>query len=271
MSIRIVSFNMKHFKGRKSRVEHLVDYLRAPNVNADIIGIYEVTGKAVYACLSREMSSHIWVQSDHPDDGFKGGRESQKILVGIRRTYPAFFSLRSEFRTYNPYLRPGVFVTVKTPSDVDVSLLFLHLKSHSTAEGLGTRQKQFKSLLKLGKKVPNFIALGDFNTLGMDYPYVPDVEPEHELRWLDGRLNSRGLQRLKKTVSFTWSPDPDSRTYPRADIDHVIASKNLDFTQWRPGVHVRVDGPNEGTSDDKIRKWRDDYSDHSALYMELKL
>lgn len=264
---RVVCVNMQHFKGRQSRVERLVDYLQI--TDADVIGILEVTGSQVYPALSSKMRSHAWVQSDHPADKLKGGRESQKILIGVRKTHGSFVSVLSQFRTYNPYLRPGVFVTVDPPADQQLNFLFIHNKSGGTADGLGTRQKQFNSLLKLAKKVPNFVVLGDFNTMGMEYPYVPDVKGHHELRWLDGRLKSRGLHRLSKTVPWTWNPNPYKSTYPRADLDHVLASQTLEFGTFKNGAFVRVDGPDENSTLDEIQAYREHFSDHSALYMEI--
>jgi len=264
---RVICVNVKHFKGAKARVDRLVDYLQI--TDADVIGVLEVTGSKVYPALAARMRSHTWVQSDHPADTFKGGRESQKILIGVRKTHGSFVSVLSQFRTYNPYLRPGVFVTVDTPADQQLNFLFIHNKSGGTADGLGTRQKQFNSLLKLAKKVPNFVVLGDYNTMGMDYPYVPDVEGHHELRWLDGRLKSRKMHRLSKTVAWTWNPNPYKSTYPRSDLDHVIASKSLDFSTFKGGAMVRVDGPDEHSTKEDIQAYREHFSDHSALYMEI--
>ncbi len=264
---RAVCVNMQHFKGVKARVDRLVDYLQM--TDADVIGILEVTGRAVYPALSARMNTHAWVQSDHPADKFKGGRESQKILIGVRKTYGSFASVLSQFRTWNPYLRPGVFMTVDTPAGQQLNFLFIHNKSGGTADGLGTRQKQFNSILKLAKKVPNFIVLGDYNTMGMEYPYVPDVEAHHELRWLDGRLKSRKLRRLSKTVAWTWNPNPYKSTYPRSDLDHVIASTSLDFSTFKNGASVRVDGPDENSTPEEIQAYREHFSDHSALYIEI--
>ncbi len=262
MKIKVVSLNMKHFKGRKSRVDRLVDYLQM--VDADVVGLYEVTGRKVYDVMSDRMDTHTWLQST--------GRNSQKILVGVRKkNLSVYFSVLSEFNSFNPYLRPGVLATIKTKNGTRIPMLFLHLKSHTTTDGLDARKKQYYSFLKLAKKLPNFIIMGDLNTMGLDYPYGEDIVAERELKFIDGRLKSRNLFRLPKTQDFTWHPNPKSKRYPRSNLDHVIAARNLKFTDFGKGALVRVDGPNAKSTKAEITAYRKYFSDHSSLYFEVNL
>ena len=55
----------------------------------------------------------------------------------------------------------------------------------------------------------------------------------------------------------------------KADLDHVIASKNLNFQTWEPdGAEAHVQGWNQLTGRDRAN-YLFNLSDHSALYAEI--
>jgi len=59
------------------------------------------------------------------------------------------------------------------------------------------------------------------------------------------------MRRLTKSTSWTWWNGPGS-TYPKADLDHVIASKHLTFKPFND---------KNGSADKKdvdVRGWVDD-------------
>ncbi len=268
----VASWNVKHFKGDPTRVERVVDFLK--DQEPEVFALYEVTGSEVFTKMMTAFPGYTFQITE--------GRQSQEILVGVKSTITTFITQKTEFQSGNTYMRPGQLVTV-TIDNVNYSLLFLHLASSTEPRGMGLRDDMLSRALKFrhkldkasgGKHTSNYIFLGDLNTMGMDYPYDKDIDPDIELKRLRSRASRYyGMHNLDKTHEITWSGGSTS-SYPPAKLDHVYASKNLIFKSFKDennnDVHVSVKGWVEKNTIDEQDKWIEDYSDHSLLYFVVE-
>jgi len=280
----VLSWNIEHLRDNQpKRIKAVAKVLKAEK--PDVFGLYEVEGKNVYRELSETMSNYTFHITE--------GRQTQEILVGIRHGITAMFSQRVAFKGGNPSLRPGALLTMKVDGE-DYSLLFLHLKSMTSPLGLGVRDHQFRKLEKLKKKLDkkagankraNFIALGDMNTMGMDYRGKKyDIPATAELDKLDKDIKKKSvkMRRLFKSTPNTWS-NGSASSYSPSDVDHVILSDHMTLKKWTnkdpinedsaafvPGSsEVDVRGWVDETTVGKQDKWIGKYSDHSYLYFEV--
>jgi len=120
----VASWNVEHFKsdGDQSpdgeRVERVISYLK--EVDPDVFGIYEVTGKEVYFEIVEKFPTYTFQITE--------GQEVQEILAGVRNNLSCFFTQRLEFKSAGPYMRPGLLASIKK-EEVTYNLLFLHLAS----------------------------------------------------------------------------------------------------------------------------------------------
>ncbi|WP_044835234.1 endonuclease/exonuclease/phosphatase family protein [Thalassomonas actiniarum] len=280
----VLSWNIEHLKGKRpDRLFRIVNTIKFEN--PDIFALYEVEGKTVYHSLLTELPGYSFHITEGP--------QTQEILVAVKHKFTAFFSQRVEFKSAYSYLRPGAMLSVRVEGQ-DYSLMFLHLKSQSTPIGLGIRDVQFASIYKLKRKLDkvavgnqkaNFIVLGDFNTMGMNYSGKKhDIPATAELGRLDQYLHRKsvGMRRLSKTCPNTWSNGSNSR-YPAADLDQVLLSKHLKTRLWHNKLPVNEGDLSfkSGQSEVDIRgwvdqasieeqdKWIEGYSDHCYLYFEI--
>jgi len=281
----VLSWNIEHLKDKQpARIKRVVKTLKSEK--PDVFALYEVEGKDIYDDISDEMQNYSFHITE--------GSQTQEILVGVKNTMTSFFSQRVEFKSGNTRLRPGAMLSLKI-NHINYTLMFLHLKSLTKPVGLGIRDDQFERLYKLKKKLDakapgnnraNFIALGDFNTMGMNYRgRKHDIPAEAELNKLDLDIKRKSvrMQRLIKSTPRTWSNGSSSRYNP-SDLDHVIASDHLEFKAWShkspvneenashtiEKAHVDVRGWVDQSSISKQDKWIEDYSDHSYLYFEVQ-
>lgn len=280
----VLSWNIEHLKDKQpNRIKAVVETIK--NEKPDIFAIYEVEGKSVYNDLFDKMPKYTFHITE--------GRQTQEILVGVKNNISAFFTQKVTFKTGNPSLRPGAILSVRIDS-VDYSLLFLHLKSLTKPVGLGLRDDQFERVGKLKKKLDkqagnnkraNFIALGDFNTMGMNYRGKKhDISAGAELDKLDKDFNKHSIKmrRLSKTTPNTWSNGSGSR-YKPSNLDHVVASNHMTFKKWNnknpvnEADNIFVTGKSEvdvrGWVDkntlSKQDAWINKFSDHSYLFFAI--
>lgn len=178
-------------------------------------------------------------------------------------------------------MRPGQLVTI-TKDKVNYSLLFLHLASSTQPRGMGLRDDMLYRAVKFrkvldkaagGKNKANYIFLGDLNIMGMYYPYKQKIESDIELKkWVTRAKQYYGMKQLKKTYGKTWYGGSSS-TYEPADLDHVFASKHLDFKIYKNQNSQNVEVYVIGWVNEKIPAekdtWIKDYSDHALLYFEV--
>ena len=280
----VLSWNIEHLRDKQpERIKAVVKTLTQEN--PDVLALYEVEGKYVYEELATKLPNYTFHITE--------GRQVQEILVGVKNKFSAFFSQRIEFKSGNTSLRPGAFLTLRIDG-ANYSLMFLHLKSLTKPIGWGIRDDQFERLGKLKKKLDqkagegqraNFIALGDFNTMGMNYRgSAYDIPASIELDKLDKdlRRNSIRMRRLTKTAPNTFSNGSKSR-YKPADLDHVVASDHLTFKTWanKAPITEKAHQPSSTPSEVDVRGWVDEssvakqdrwvakYSDHAYLVFQV--
>ncbi|MBZ5497808.1 MAG: endonuclease/exonuclease/phosphatase family protein [Acidobacteriia bacterium] len=262
----LASWNVEHFKEANSRVERVIAFLKS--VNPDVFALYEVEGKEVFAELSTAMPSYQFHITEGP--------QVQEILVGVRQGLTAFFTQKLEFKAGNPSLRPGALLTI-TVAGTHYPILFLHTKSGPKPIGWGIRDDmleralKFKNVLKKSGdgSEPNYIFLGDLNTMGMNYLIKKyNIPADEELQKLDTVAKKYGMRRLTKTSPYTWWNGPQSGIAP-SNLDQVVAAQHLRFAQFG-GQDVSVRGWPEQPTDQAKGVWIKDYSDHGLLYLEVQ-
>ena len=276
--LSVASWNVKHFGGKPSRVKSVVDFILKAENKPDIFALYEVKGSAVFQVMTNKMPNYQFYLTE--------GKQSQEILLGVKRSFTAFFSQRLEYKSDKPFLRPGALLTVTIDGE-NYSILFLHTKSGSEPLALGLRDDMFGTALKLkrrlddvagGKGKAKYLFLGDLNTMGMDYPYHPDITTDIELKRLNGRAKRSKMLVLSKTHTETWSGGSGS-SYDDSNLDQVVASDQLKFKTFpnkdnnssaassKSPVDVR--GWVDTSTTVKKDAWIKKYSDHCLLYFEI--
>lgn len=264
----LVSWNVEHFKKAGTRVERVLGLLKAQS--PDVFALYEVEGKAVFEALTGRMPGYTFHITE--------GAQVQEILLGVRANLTAFFTQRLEFRSGVSSLRPGALLTLSIAGR-HYPVLFLHTKSGNDPRGLGLRDDmlvracRFRSVLDKGPGGDgraNYIFLGDLNTMGMQYRYVPDrdIRQADELRKLAEEASRHRMRLLTKDAPFTWSNGSGSKT-PPSNLDHVIAAEHLKFRLF-DGHEVTVRGWPKETTAAKRDAWIRRYSDHGLLYLEVQ-
>lgn len=234
-------------------------------MDPDIFAILEVEGKDVWNYMFNEFPKHNFFITE--------GAQTQEILVGVHNKFKCFLTQRDEFKTGRTHLRPGPFVTVQVDNEC-YTLLFLHLKSKSDPEGFGLRDKMLDHAFNLKKALDSaaggngkakFIAMGDFNSMGMEYPYDSNILPSFELKRLANRAKYRKMSILPKDYEATWTNGKGMYS----DLDHVVASDSINFKEWN-GKKVKVLGWNEfPEGSDEFNEFVNKISDHCALYCEV--
>jgi hypothetical protein len=264
----LLSWNVEHFKQDPARLPRIVAMLGAND--PDVFGLYEVEGKEVFGALSAAMPGYSFHITEGP--------QVQEILVGVRGGLTAFFTQKVQFRSGVSLLRPGALLTLTIDSQ-SYPLLFLHTASGDDPRGLGLRDDmllracQFRKTLDgapAGAGRANYLFLGDLNTMGMQYRYVPghNLETAHELAKLTKEAGKVKMRLLTKDEPSTWSNGSGSAT-PPSNLDHVVAAEHLTFRQFG-GCDVTVKGwPKEATAAARDQ-WINEYSDHGFLYLEVQ-
>lgn len=267
----VASWNVEHFKGDRNRVERVIAFLDAQR--PDVFGLYEVEGKEVFAALVDAMPQYTFQITE--------GEQTQEILVGVKRSITSFITQKVAFKAGTTHMRPGQLVTLVF-GETHYPILFLHLSSGTNPRGMGLRDDmlgraiEFKKALKAanGGGEPNYIFLGDLNTMGLNYPSGSKVlvDAPRELATLDQRAARRGLRRLAKTAEMSWWNGPES-ALPPSNLDHVIAADHIRFRSFKKPdgapAEVSVRGWATEPDEDAQAHWIRDYSDHSLLYFEV--
>ncbi|MCE8005746.1 endonuclease/exonuclease/phosphatase family protein [Aestuariivita sp.] len=269
MDLRILFWNVEHFTGkgrgaRADRVARVADLIAGED--PDIFALMEVSGASVFTEFTARFPGYTFSVTE--------GTQVQEILIGVRGGLTAFFTQRNEFKRSNPNLRPAALLSVTTPGEETLSLLFSHLKSLPSPEGFGLRDAMFDKVRGLKKAIDRasdgqgkFILLGDLNTMGLNMTYSDaDMTGDEEIARLDRILAARDLLRQTKTHPHTFN-NGSASSYPPADLDHVYATPNLDFADQGQGATVRVAGWAEAADADA---WITSYSDHAPLIFELR-
>lgn len=264
----LVSWNVEHFKNDDVRISNVVDLLKAQK--PDVFALYEVEGKEVFGALTQRMPGYSFHITE--------GTAVQETLVGVRRPLTAFFTQRLEFRSGVSALRPGALLTL-TIDGKNYPILFLHTKSGNDPRGLGLRDDmlvracEFRRVLDAAPAAgghANYMFLGDLNTMGMKYRYVPkrNIEAADELSKLEAQAARFGMRILTKDAPYTWSNGSKSTT-PPSNLDHVVAAKHVKFRAFN-GNDVNVRGWPKEPTPVKQDAWIARYSDHALLYIEVQ-
>ncbi len=167
------------------------------------------------------------------------GPQVQEILVGVS------------------VLRPGALFTLRI-DDVNYPILFLHLKSKDDPRSFGLRDDMISKAIKFKKRLtrdnipPNYLFIGDLNTMGMKYSFDRDIDIATELKKSDNYANRYyDMERLDKTYPNSWSNGTGS-SIPDSPLDHCYAAEHLNFLQF-PNKDNRP-----GTSPVDLRGWVDE-------------
>lgn len=279
MSFTVVSWNVEFFGSRRGgesaasvsqRVDRVFEYLKTPEMDADVYAIYEVKGSQVFGPVQAEFPDYTWTISE--------GSGAQMILIGSR--IQAFTTWRTEFsRGFKGPLRPGALTTV-TDGGIAFPILFLHLKAADRPIDFGVRAHQHDKARSLRKALDSavdgqapLVVAGDYNNVGLDLTFS-DIAPHVDIDIsLDGELG-----RLRKMYSSRFDnmpirPKTQDVTFwngigssdPPSDIDQVAAASNVEFAPLGGGAEIAVKGWPEQPDDATKTQWIGDFSDHAAL------
>lgn len=261
------SWDVEHFNGDPTRVERVVGLL--VEHDPDVFAIFEVKGRDVFSGLMSRMPTHSFTitESSSPIE----------ILVGVRRTIPAFVTQRDELQSKVPTLRPGALATLRHDGE-DYPFLFLHPKSFDEPRDWGLRDDMFAHAASLKRKLDkavgadrraNFIVMGDLNTMGLNAPWndKSDLDADEELRFLEKRMRSVKMARLEKTHEASWwngkaNPGPSK-------LDHAFAADHLGFKRFG-GKPIKVIGWPELQTEAEQMQWIESFSDHAMLFGQLE-
>lgn len=281
-ALSVASWNVEHFgamqkkqgssgghRKPKKPVQPIIDFLAGQN--ADVVAVYEVESSVVFRSLVEAMPNHQFHITEGP--------QTQEILVGIKKGFPAFVTQRLEFKSAQTTLRPGVLATIVVDGAY-YPIVFLHLKSLREPKGFGLRDDmtqramEFRKVLDKasgGSGSANYIFVGDLNTMGMNLTYSnKDVSGAEEIERLKKRtaVSSISMRVLDKNHPDTYWPGSNASHDP-GDLDHVVAAKHLRFRNFG-GVPIDVRGWPQESTDEKKDAWAEKYSDHALLYFEVQ-
>ncbi len=265
----VLSWNVENFGIDSTDVGRVVQHVR--RYDPDVFALIEVVGAGVYDRVASRFPTHTFHMTY--------GRQSQEILVGVRRTLTAFFSQKTTFQAGNAFLRPGALITLRF-GNTPYNLLFLHTKSSPKPVGLGLRDDMFYRAFKLKRKLDSiadgnarFVFCGDLNTMGMRYPYQRSIDYSTELSKLGRDAARVRMSVLDKSHEATWT---DSRRRLRdSNLDHVVASSSVSVTRWDfgDGVEGEVEVVGWNAFPNGSPGWRSfvsRVSDHCSLYFEVE-
>jgi len=261
----VASWNVKHFKSGKARVDLAVSFLK--NQDPDVFALYEVFGKDVFTEMVKQFPGYTFQITE--------GKSSQEILLGVRSTLDAFITQKLEYSSGTTHVSPGLLATIMHEGSL-YPMLFMNLNSAPTTQGMGLRHEMMQRAFKyrerldklaweIGDPKVNYIFLGDLETMGMNHPYGKSVDAYTEIRkWDDEECKKYNMRRLLKSHDITYRSCNGTE---EGNYDHVYVAEHLKFTKFNDAeVDVRgwITEPEE-----KQTEWREKYSPHSLLYFEV--
>lgn len=256
----VLSWNVEHFKNGTARVKDVAKHIR--DQDPDIFGIFEVEGGDVQSLMQDQFPQYDFHITDGP-------QQMETIVAHRREKFSqVVFTQKREFKLYNPGLRPGALLSVRLGSGF-FSILFLHTDSGTEAPDFGNRQEMFekiasvkKGLDKLAQGDSRFVALGDFNTMGLFFPTKRKsnsrVTADEEVSALDSAGGKVKMSVLAKDFGTTYFNGEIE-----SDLDQVIASDNLQIT-----APVAVRGWQQLTGAER-KKFIESISDHCSLFVAV--
>ena len=275
-----MSWNIRMFKGSKARLEDADELISA--FSPDVLGILEFKAKK----QARELMFKRFPEYDFAITDSTGNLE---VIMGYKRGKfkQVITTQRRKFNNKPRTLRPGALISVNHKNEW-FNLLFLHTKSGDSRTEFNLRQAAFKNIWSLEKTLKsvspsrksNLIALGDLNTMGRGALF--DGEKEIEKLHRDSLRNNMDM--LTKDSEFTWHDWGKNKRKKsirklkvselddalKSDLDHVLASKNLNFVahgdDGSSAIHVEGWQQLEGVN---RTNFLFSLSDHSALFGEV--
>ncbi|MBL0714986.1 MAG: endonuclease/exonuclease/phosphatase family protein [Desulfosarcina sp.] len=278
-SIKILSWNIEHFKmGKTAEVAQIIQ-----GDQPDVFALYEVEAAPIYQFMIDNFPNHSVFITE--------GQQSQEILVACRNTYEGIkFQQKKAFRSGNPRLRPGAFLSFRYPRKGFYNFLFLHTDSGTGAVDFGNRNEMFEHGFNLKRVLDdvtgeetNFMILGDLNTMGLKYPRQwmahQIARTGEEVAFIDYESQRKGRRERVPNMRRLTKPEGThfSTRYGISDLDHFIASAHLAFKEQQSTGELFPhevllqgwrDFP-EGSADRE--QYADDISDHCLLFCELKV
>ncbi|MEM9075461.1 MAG: endonuclease/exonuclease/phosphatase family protein [Bacteroidota bacterium] len=270
MGFTILSWNVESFDGDSGQLAEVVQHIKQDQ--PEIFGLFEIENINIIDLLDNHFQDYNFHLTE--------GAQNKEILVAIKknRFTNTVFTQKREFKVFNPFLRPGAFITLKDDGKL-YNILFLHTDSGTEAPDFGNRQEMFEKIWKLKKALdkktsnPNarLIVLGDVNTMGLSFPTRRKsdlrVSSKEEIEILDKVARKSNMKLLQKDEDLTFN-----NLRLTSDLDHVVASQNLvlkDFaTDAQNPIHVMVRGWNQLSGNDR-ENFIENVSDHSSLTIHV--
>jgi endonuclease/exonuclease/phosphatase family metal-dependent hydrolase len=283
LPLKIMSWNIEHFSGheaqdarapakRANRLKEVIAFIEAEK--PDIFGISEVTSGFVYEKMVEAFPKHTF--------HITTGQQSQEILIGVRDGLGSFFTQKDEFKRNNIYLRPGALLTLHE-GNVHVPILFVHLKSLPDPEGFGLRDAMLEQIYSLKRALDkaaerlrgatgvkaNFIVLGDYNTMGLDYYRTEhDIPMAREIAVMTERMKTRKMRKPVTSHPFTFFNGSKS-SLPPSELDHLFVAQHMQLDA-SAGYEVEVGGWAKLPTDAERDDWIERFSDHAPLIFTVK-
>ena len=278
MSFSFMFWNVERFAGGAERTDEVQAHIES--LNPDLLCLCEIRDKvALRSLLMNQLTSYDFAVTD--------GAQEIELLTGWRRGAfeQILFTQRREFKAENNRLRPGSLATVKHDGDY-FNFLFLHTDSGTSFRDYNNRLEMYDKIWSLKEKLDliteggraKFVTLGDLNTMGKRASGgFPAIIASQEIQDLQNDAAAAGMRMLSKTHDHTlaWKKRASEPQYRLSNLDHVLASSDLQFKQVSgatgPAAEVRVEGWNHLDLDDPQGKhFVEEISDHCALYCELQ-
>lgn len=276
MSFKFMVWNVRKFRAATTaRIQRVSEHIGAEN--PDVFGIIEFQAKDA---ARRIITQHY----DSYDFGMTDSKIGLDFLTGWRRGKfkQVIYTQRRDFMAGNINLRPGGLVSFQEQGHTAfTNMLFLHTDSGRKKKDYDARQVMFSKIFHLknaiqGLAIQNgnarLIVLGDLNTMGRAKTgNMPTVRADQEIADLEQDAMAAGMRFLSKSEDKTWSNKSGSK---KSDLDHVIASNDLQFQQFffdndpNSIFEIEVDGWNNLTGNAR-RSWIEKISDHCALIGEV--
>lgn len=278
-SIKILSWNVERFKmGKTAEVAQTIK-----DHDPDVFALYAVESAPIYSFMVDNFPNHSIFITD--------GQQSQEFLVACRNAFEGIkFQQKQAFRSGNPRLRPGAFLSFRYPQKGFYNFLFLHADAGTGAVDFGNRNEMFEHAFNLKRVLDdvageetNFMIMGELNTTGLKYPrqWIAHqiAKTGEEVAFIDYESQRKGRRDRVPNMRRLTKPEGThfSERYGISDLDHIIASAHLEFE------------PQQNTGDlfnyeVLVKGWRDfpegsvereqyasDISDHCLLFCKLKV
>lgn len=228
MSFTFLSWNVEHFARDPARTQTVADTIKAAHPGGkpiDVMGILEIKDVAVVDLMLNHFPNYDFYLTDGP--------QVQEILIGVRRGVfqQKIFTQKREFKAGNDSLRPGALMAVLENSGQWTQLLYLHTDSGTGAGDFGNRFEMFErvakmraALAKQANQADRLIALGDLNTMGLNYPKRSKVRITGAEEIAELATFTR-MTLATKDITATWR-DANGRIKD-SDLDHVLHSPAL--------------------------------------------